>query len=228
MDDEQYQELPARGLSKEQKIGFCLLLIFGIMSVGLGYVQLRNTLYAPFALNDKVTAPLRDQINTVDALRYRDTDNDGLSDFDEQYIYHTSAYLYDTFGYGMSDKEVIAKGLALCPRAGKDCSTDTAVSADAAGTTSSFSNLIPALPSTSTLTAPPVQTGSTLGINQIIQDPAQLRQMFLQAGMDPAALKKISDTDLVAMVNQMVNSTSSMQALTALSGAVSSSLKAAR
>ncbi len=212
MDEEQNQAAPVRTLSKEQKIGFTLLLIFAILSVGLGFLQLRNTLYAPFALNTKVTTPVRDQINTIDALRYRDTDEDGLSDYDERFSYHTSPYLYDTYGYGMSDKLVVEKGLPLCGHAGKDC---TDITADAAPTSTALTNLVPDQPSTSTLSENSTPS-DVLGINQIVQDPAMLRQMFIQAGMDQKALSKISDADLIKAVNEMVNTSSSAAALQSL------------
>ena len=109
-------------LSNEQKIGFSLLLVFALLSVGLGTLHIRNTMYAPLALNNAPPINLKDQVNTVDALRYRDTDYDGLTDFDELYVYDTSPYLYDTFSYGLSDKEVVARGLPLCPK-GQDCGT---------------------------------------------------------------------------------------------------------
>ena len=96
------------GLSKEQKIGFILLLFFAFFTIGLGILQIRNTMLAPFALNNKITVAIKDQVNTLEALRYRDTDHDELNDFDELDIYGTSPYLYATFSYGLSDKEVIA------------------------------------------------------------------------------------------------------------------------
>ena len=112
MSEEQGRE----GLSKEQKIGVILLSIFSVFAIGLGILQIRNTMYAPFALNKKIPPLVRDDINTEEALMYRDTDKDGLNDFDESYVYLTSRYLADTDSDGLSDKaEVYKRTDPLCP-----------------------------------------------------------------------------------------------------------------
>jgi hypothetical protein len=43
-----------QGLQKGQKIGVVLLSIFSVFAVGLGLLKIRNTMYAPFALNNGV------------------------------------------------------------------------------------------------------------------------------------------------------------------------------
>jgi hypothetical protein len=193
-----------KSLSREQKIGVSLLLIFAVLSVGLGFLQIRNTLYAPFALNNTIPTSLKDDINTPDALRFRDTDHDGLSDFDELYVYGTSPYLYDTFSYGMSDKEVVAKGLALCPKG--QCNDTT--EASAAGSTSS--TLVTGI-------EPP--TGLTPeDFTAALQDPAQIRAMLLAAGVNKTDLSKISDKDLLQSVAEVMNVSSTGAVYAQLNG----------
>lgn len=189
-------------LSKEQKIGFSLLVVFAFLSVGLGTLQIRNTMYGPLSLNNKPPVNLKDQVNTIDALRYRDTDHDGLSDFDELYIYGTSLYLYDTFSYGISDKEVIAKNLPLCPK-GQDCATPSVVSEAVAATDASTT----AANLRAQLGAPPPDVTASL------QNPATLRQMLINAGMDKATLQKVTDDQLRALADQVLASTSTMAQL---------------
>ena len=178
------------GLTKEQKIGFTMLLIFSIMGIALGFIQMRNTLYAPFALSDKVPGSVKDDVVGVDTLRFRDTDGDGISDYDELYTYGTSPYLYDTFGYGMSDKEVVSKGLPLCPNAGKNCVDESTVVVS------------------SPVSVAPTSSDSIPDINQIINNPKALRELLLQSGIKSEVLKKVSDADLMTLVNQMMASSS--------------------
>lgn len=189
-------------LSKEQKIGFGLLVIFAFLSVGLGVLQIRNTMYGPLSLNNKPPVNLKDQVNTIDALRYRDTDHDELSDFDELYVYGTSPYLYDTFSYDLSDKEVIAKNLPLCPK-GQDCATPSVVSEAVAtiDASTTAANL------KAQLGAPPPDLMATL------QDPKALRQMLLEGGLDAGTLKKITDDQLTALAGQILASTSTIEQL---------------
>lgn len=200
MADERTAQAAPTGLSKEQRIGFFLLLIFSIMSVSLGVLQIRNTLYAPFALSNKVPGTLKDAVNSVDTLHYRDTDSDSLTDFDELYIYNTSPYLYDTYSLGMSDKEMVAKGVKPCLN-GKDCANPvlaegSAVAADASANTAATEAAIG---------SPPPD------LAQILSNPTQIRQMLLSAGIQKAALDKIKDSDLLITVNQVLNSSSTFK-----------------
>lgn len=206
MADEPTGDVSHAGLSREQKIGFTLLLIFAIMSVSLGVLQIRNTLYAPFALGDSVPGDISSKIDPINALRYRDTDGDGLSDFDELYIYHTSPYLYDTYSLGMSDKQMIEKGINPCPN-GQDCSNpvisgigvptstqdDTVANAVANG-------LVSAGAENAALGAAPTD------LSKILSDPTQVRQLLIQDGVPSSTLAQISDSDLMAMVTQTLTS----------------------
>ena len=85
-----------QGLTKQQKMGVFMLSLFAVFAVGLGVLKIRNTLYAPFALNSDVPYATKEEIDTNEGLMYRDTDKDGLNDFDELYVYVTSPYLKDT------------------------------------------------------------------------------------------------------------------------------------
>ena len=198
------------GLTKEQKIGFGLLLVFAILTVGLGVLQIRNTLYAPFALTNTVPLVLKDSVvNNIDALRFRDTDIDELSDFDELYLYGTSPYLYDTFGYGISDKEVIAKGLPLCPK-GQDCAgaVNSGVGVPTESATSTVAVITP-----SPGEAPP-------DLIKMLRDPATVRQMLLDGGTDKKILDKISDAELMSLAGQVLSSSSTLQSLRAINGII--------
>lgn len=174
-------------LSVEQKTGFVLLLIFAVTGLTLGMLQIRNTLIAPFALDSTVPTSVKDLVNDIDAQRLRDTDHDGLSDYDELYVEGTSPYLYDSFSYGMSDKEVVSKGLARCANAGKNC---TDASSPVGMSTSSVA--------TSGLEeAPP-------DLEEILQDPDQIRKLLVETGMEKEVLDKINDNELMGLVAQLI------------------------
>jgi hypothetical protein len=158
----------------------------------LGILQIRNTIFAPFALTNAIPSSVKESVNDVNNLRYRDTDFDGLSDYDETYVYDTSPYLADTFGYGMTDKEVVEKGLPRCANAGKNCSNESTPAAVAASTSST----LPALP---TELAQP-------DITALMNDPKQVRSLLVANGMDKQTLDKISDSDLMQLVTQLMTS----------------------
>jgi hypothetical protein len=107
MSEEQGRE----GLSKEQKTGVILLSIFAIFAIGLGILQIRNTMYAPFALNKQIPNLKISgyDINSNEALMYRDIDKDGLCD-NEEPLYRTDPLNPDTDGDGFLDGEEVASG----------------------------------------------------------------------------------------------------------------------
>lgn len=108
---------------KQQKIIFFGFLFFGVIALFLAFYQLRYNLRAPFFIDlsgegDKELAQKQDDIFI---LQKKDTDKDGLSDYDELYVYHTSPYLEDSDSDGFNDKgEIDSNNDPNCPK-GKDC-----------------------------------------------------------------------------------------------------------
>jgi hypothetical protein len=193
MSEEQAKE----GLSKEQKIGVILLSIFSVFAIGLGILQIRNTMYAPFALSKKIPPLVRDDINSSEALMYRDTDKDGLNDFDELYVYHTSPYLADTDSDGIPDKDEVDRGSdPLCPE-GQNCA-NLEVNEDAV-----LGNV--ALNSVSSTLGP---APSQEDLNQALNDPAQIRKILLDAGLDKKIIDTTSDAELMKMVKEALSASS--------------------
>lgn len=193
----------SNGLTSEQKVGLVLLSAFAILAIGLGILQIRNNMYGRFALNNQVPTNLKDQVDTVDALRFRDTDQDGLTDYDEIYVYGTSAYITDTDSDGISDGDEVKKGLnPNCPQ-GQSCAfmSDEAVlsTTTASGSATATLGNLPDAP-----TPPPV-----LDIQAAMQDPAQIRKMLIDAKMDPNIINKLSDAELLQLINQAMTTSTS-------------------
>ena len=206
------------GLTKEQKIGFVSLLFFAIFAVGLGVLQIRNTMYAPFALNNQIPNNLKEEVNTIDALRFRDTDQDGLTDFDELYVYTTSPYLADTDSDGLNDKQEIEKGTnPVCPE-GKDCAAIAAAETEIMKTTASGT------PAIDLSMGVQIDAG-TIDIMQVLQDPKQVRELLISSGVDAATLEKISDADLMKMISETMAASSTVENTTQLKQTVTSTPK---
>ncbi|MDO8499244.1 MAG: hypothetical protein Q7S66_01120 [bacterium] len=196
--------------SKEQKIGLVLLSCFTVLAIGLGFLQIRNVMYGPLALNNAVPSSIRDEVVNPDYLRYRDTDHDGMSDFDELYIYGTSQYLADTDSDAIPDKQEVEQGTnPNCDETNSDCG-----------------NMVnnPAWQSTnSTLVVPLSDPGpAPSGLNDALNDPVQLRALLKQSGMTDAALKQISDSELLNLVKEFMKSSSTSPASLISGGATSS------
>lgn len=194
MVDEPSLDSSRARFSKEQKIGLGLLLVFSVMSIGLGALQIRNRLYKPFALNSNVPGGLKEEINTIEALRYRDTDFDELNDFDETYVHGTSVYLADSDSDGLSDKSEVMQGTnPLCAK-NKDCEAEELSASEFTGQIASSSygvdeQYLPA------------------DITKSLQDPAYIRKLLAQNGLSKQLLDTMSDKQIIAMVNQVLQTT---------------------
>lgn len=112
------------------------LIIFGIFTVAIlafWTMQMQASIKGPFQLGDEYSTLSKDNSNNIgdctgadclsDAeLREKDTDGDGLRDWEETNIYNTSPYLVDTDSDGISDREEIDAGTDPNCAEGSDCS----------------------------------------------------------------------------------------------------------
>lgn len=187
-------------ITHEQKIGLVLLSAFVLLAVTLGLIQMRNTLYKPFALNKSIPPLLGEQVNTPDALRYRDTDFDGLTDFDELYIYTTSPYLADSDSDGIKDKDEINSGKNPNCAEGKDCSASIVTEGSA----------LPETPTQQEL----FNYSFPDNIEDLLKQPENIRMLLLEAGLSQDVISKLSDEDLAKMATDIFASSTLMQGIT--------------
>ncbi len=109
------------------KIIFFFVLI-AIIIIIFGFKYLKQSLYNPFlveipeALQRQLDKELEDNKQvSIAELKDKDTDHDGLTDYQELYQYRTSIFLEDTDSDGYTDYEEVNSGQEpLCPR-GENC-----------------------------------------------------------------------------------------------------------
>ena len=179
---------------KEIRTRRAVIFIFTVLGVFLLFFSLRNLnnkIYSPFGFTNESKTSLEDSDNEFLSnylLQTSDTDGDGLSDYDEIYIYGTSAYLADTDSDGISDYDEIMRGSdPLCPE-GQDC----------------YGLNDPAsLGNVNTLNATSSEeeiAGEDLAVlEEIISgqaDPNFLRNLLLENGFSEEELSGISDEEL--------------------------------
>ena len=109
---EQLQNLQpkqAPSFSWQQKLASAFLVVFGVSALILWAVQFKGGLQITKPLTAEELAQLNQSKNpeaaALDSLRNQDTDQDGLSDYDELYAYNTSPYLEDSDSDGILDKK---------------------------------------------------------------------------------------------------------------------------
>lgn len=114
-----------------QKLIVAILVVATLSILFLGYLQIRGQLEVPFFVDKLIEAKAKirgpreflefyktEQRNRSDLLQLQqqDSDNDGLTDYQELYIYKTNQYSADTDSDGVSDGDEISKGTdPRCP-----------------------------------------------------------------------------------------------------------------
>lgn len=183
---------------RQQKIAVVFLAIFAILIFVLWGWQFSAQLNKPFATDKKAQSE-----PVVNDLHLVDSDSDGLSDYDEINVYHTSPYLEDSDSDTINDKQEILQGSdPNCPT-GKVCSTtqDETINSGTSSTSEPIVN------------NPVVSDEATIvpGIGNEVT-PAMLRQILLQNGYDAATLEKISDEDIMRSYQEAIKSQSGASA----------------
>ncbi len=198
--------------SKEQKTGFVLLLIFGVLTVALGFLQIRNTIYKPFIISSSQTEDGSDVTALLDEttrLQTIDTDQDGLNDYQELHFFQTSPYIPDTDSDGLTDKQELDGGTdPLCPR-GEDCSKSQLPTeqekapigiSDLANVPTAqdlVNSAAPQLPNAPANTANANSEGIAQ-LKELLKDPAKLRASLVQSGqVSESDLAQFDDATLV-------------------------------
>ncbi|MFH1667480.1 MAG: hypothetical protein ABH884_00445 [Candidatus Komeilibacteria bacterium] len=103
-------------------------LLIVIVIFVFSFWQTQNHIKAPFKTKKDNNAIASQETiaatQDVEALKKMDTDQDGLSDYLEQYVYGTSAYIEDTDSDGVSDKDEVITGQDPMCAQGTDCTLD--------------------------------------------------------------------------------------------------------
>jgi len=192
--------------SFERKVAILLVLLLGVGGIVLGIRFMGTHLERPLYDILYYSGPLADY-STLEQQEYRlkeeqkgiDTDEDGLTDYDELYVYKTSPYIADSDSDGIGDNiEVTSGDDPNCP-ADRDCgyyfeSDDDVLDGN---------DIIP------TVTSP---IGASAGIDSIEDaaslleglTPDEIRQILIESGMDEAALSMVDDEMLTELFNQAI------------------------
>ena len=192
---------------KRQKNRQTVIIVLSILStviIFFGVWQIRNRIVSPFILDEVLIAKknsseaaLSDYIDSINI----DTDGDGLSDYDEQYIYGTSPFLEDTDSDGIPDKVEIERGTdPNCPE-GQNCSGSYFAEQNADVETTSNNDLdLTNLNGDKELTEEELRAALA---GQV--DAAVLRTFLLEGGVDQEVLAGISDEELLASYQEVLN-----------------------
>ncbi|HBK34792.1 MAG: Ig domain-containing protein [Candidatus Uhrbacteria bacterium GW2011_GWE2_40_58] len=230
---------PRTSLSTEQKVAFLLLVFLGVGGIVLGFRSFGTNLSRPFDLqiaenagNPFLTSSQEEE-QAKQAQKEKDTDSDGLNDYDELYVFKTSPYLSDTDSDGFDDyTEVYSNNDPNCPL-GADC-TSLALDVEAVEDTTTVDSLLgvfsegdTALQDLSTISVGGETGGETdidisvgtgevdltteEGVLTYFQSLSleEVRALLIEAGMSQEQLDQISDELLQELFQEALTQTSS-------------------
>ncbi len=154
--------------------------VVGLTALVLGGIQLQRTVKDPFSVVRTQTNTSKPEEVALLELQAKDTDGDGLSDYDELYTFNTSPYIADSDSDGVSDKDEVNRGTdPNCPE-GKNCGVLT--------NTNATDNVNAATNTSATNTA--ATTGNPTA--------AQIREALLASGVSKTDLDTIDDATLLS------------------------------
>lgn len=208
--DEHYYNQP-QPLQREQKIAATFLAVFGVFVLIMWMAQLKKSIISPLDNLAGQQSATQQEASTCtgsncagndENLKFKDTDGDGLTDYDELYIYKTSPYLEDSDSDGLTDSaEIAGEKDPNCPE-GVDCYGSALLSDEEEGEAEIEIDLSDSIETQNLLTTPEtISTGQEEYLNTIMSgegNVAMLRQALLDFGMDAEVLNQISDEDLMA------------------------------
>ncbi|HJV33055.1 MAG TPA: hypothetical protein VJ694_03440 [Patescibacteria group bacterium] len=178
---------------QSHRAGAWVVLLVGIVGLVIGVGQWRGSFGQVFAKRTSAfKTPSELEAQRLEEMKTKDTDADGLNDYEESKVYQTSPYLSDSDSDGVDDKTELAKGDdPNCP-AGKDC----------AGLATAIDTQ-----TTASATAAAQLTDEEKAVMQQFMNPTpeQIRQMLLQSGVKPEAIKDIDDATLLELYRQSLS-----------------------
>jgi len=212
-------------LAKEQKISAGILAVCGLIAMGLSLQRLGATISDPFTVSRETFQSAKAALDKIDPskrledeAKRRDTDGDGLSDYDEEHLYGTSPYLADTDGDGSPDNVELATGQNPNCAKGQVCASGTI---DVSQLASSTSFLVP---TGSGSTGDSFYAAFQRGVNTskasiasqsgststdlaqgLVRDAAEIRRVLLESGkVDATVLNKVIDAQLLQLYDDAV------------------------
>jgi hypothetical protein len=193
--------------TREQKVGFVLLIAIGIFGVVFGVRSFPANLSRPFEIQlASYTGPeflteTQKESREIERQKTSDTDADGLVDYDELYVFKTSPYLEDSDSDGFDDKtEVYSGNDPNCP-SDKDCGRTLVQSSEAATPVMDTSNFLQGVLNVDPSRFEGVSLDTPEDIKNFFASMGveEVKGMLRAQGVPQETIDQISDEDLMEL-----------------------------
>lgn len=172
---------------KEERVLVALVFV-ALAVLIISFVGIQKNIRAPFTLSgEKFLSAEERAAQSQQELKSKDTDKDGLTDYDELLVYGTSAYLEDTDSDGYSDgMEVKSGNNPNCPK-DKTCGASGEVQENVSA-------------------AVPVPFGAPTTVPTEF-NAAEIRALLRASGVSDDVLSKVDDATLRQLYEESLNPT---------------------
>lgn len=227
-------QTPVKALD-ESHAAFRVVLIIAILTFSASGWLLWRTISTAAKLPSPPNVNQSQNSAEIAALRNKDTDSDGLTDYEELFTYNSSPYLYSSASDDISDGDKVKDGLnPNCPK-GKTCSLPTvnlsapssgevdvsflrsalkASGAPAATVDQADDSTILALyqQALSNSNGDATNTSSQPTVENLERmSGSQIRALLSQNGVDDTTLSKVDDATLKAVFQEIISTDSTTQ-----------------
>lgn len=210
-------ERSKKQLTREERVAFGFIAVCGIGAVLFGGLSFFSNVKKPFLISytgPRYVTSAEKESEQIALQRITDTDEDGISDYDELNIFATSPYIADTDSDGRPDgTEVLEGGDPNCAL-GKTCVSSELIQS---GANAAFlESQAPESPEAAQV--PTLE--ETLGALQSLS-VEEVRQMLGESGVDTDQLAQLSDEQVMALYQDAINQAAvELQADASLEGTV--------
>jgi hypothetical protein len=173
-------------------------VLFGFKSFGASLARPIQEQIAALYTGESYLSSEDREAQELEASKTKDTDADGLVDYDELYVYKTSPYVSDSDSDGYDDKqEVFSGNNPNCPE-GKDCGGFVSSSEETGATGASVEGLIQGIGQEGLLDVGSVEFDSPEDVEAFFKQATvdEIRAALLEAGMSQEELDSIDDQTL--------------------------------
>jgi len=191
--DDVYEDIALPPQQNEESFRYPKSVIVGvlvllILAAVLSVRQIKRRLVLQIPKLGSGEIALNDNTSLLDAddaqLRQQDSDQDGLSDYDELKVYGTSPFFADTDSDGLSDAREVADGTdPNCP-VGQNCFAT--VLQDSAKITFDDSAL-------------------NSKLQQVASNPAEIRKLLIAGGADPDVVNGLDDQTVQLLAQEAIS-----------------------
>lgn len=194
-----FQPRKHQPLTGKQKAIAVVLILSAVVALIFGFLRMGKIVKEPFELKPLVEEENNNIGDELTALQSKDSDQDGVSDYDETYVYKTSPYNEDSDSDGITDKKEIDSGdNPNCPT-GTNCGTTTDPIVENKTTETTPAENTPVIDDILKNNSPE----DLSKLQEMVLPPADMsaediRNMLRAAGMDETLLSQLTDEQLVA------------------------------